>query len=73
MIILTNVPVYQFPFVSGEMPGYDVLQLVLVIALGVMGGLFGALFCRISYYLVSLRIRYLTTPTRKIVEVWLQN
>lgn len=68
---LSNPGLINFGRFENETGAYNLYEIPLFIAMGAIGGLLGALFNRLNYWLTIFRIRYVHRPCLQVMEAML--
>ncbi|KAM4634626.1 H(+)/Cl(-) exchange transporter 7 [Polymixia lowei] len=68
---LSNPGLINFGRFESDSVAYNLYEIPLFIAMGAIGGLLGALFNVLNYWLTILRIRYLHRPCLQVMEAML--
>ncbi|XP_015244144.1 H(+)/Cl(-) exchange transporter 7 isoform X2 [Cyprinodon tularosa] len=65
---LSNPGLINFGSFESEAMGYNLYEIPLFMAMGALGGLLGALFNFLNYWLTIFRIRYVHRPCLQVME-----
>uniref|UniRef100_A0A4W6CA39 Chloride channel protein n=1 Tax=Lates calcarifer TaxID=8187 RepID=A0A4W6CA39_LATCA len=68
---LSNPGLINFGRFQGDSVAYNLYEIPLFIAMGAIGGLLGALFNVLNYWLTIFRIRYVHRPCLQVMEAML--
>ncbi|XP_033998766.1 LOW QUALITY PROTEIN: H(+)/Cl(-) exchange transporter 7 [Trematomus bernacchii] len=68
---LSNPGLINFGRFESDTGSYNLYEIPLFIAMGALGGLLGALFNKLNYWLTIFRIRYVHRPCLQVMEAML--